>query len=128
MAPFPLLLIAPIIKYALLGGKLLAQFLLTLVQLLVLFLIGYFAFHSDDRKLARVLLAVYLPGSATTGLAICPAGGQDAPPVSPIVTLVALITSAIGGSWWPLADPAILDAAICLLKALVSPPGNGRAE
>ena len=42
---FRRLLIAPVHKYALLGGKLLSQFILTFAQLTFFFVIGYFAFH-----------------------------------------------------------------------------------
>ncbi|MBV9707489.1 MAG: hypothetical protein JO125_08795, partial [Chloroflexi bacterium] len=39
---FRRLLIAPIQKYALLAGKLVAQFILTLAQLAFFFIVGYF--------------------------------------------------------------------------------------
>ncbi len=100
---FRRLLIAPIQKYALLGGKLLAQFLLTLVQLLVLFLIGYFAFHLTIGSWPAVILLLIMASFATTGLGILLVSVvKTRRQLSPIVTLVVLITSAIGGSWWPL--------------------------
>ncbi len=101
---FRRLLIAPIQKYSLLGGKLLAQFILTLVQLLVLFLIGYFAFHLTIQSWPAVILLLVVTSFATTGLGILLVSVvKSRRQLSPIVTLVVLITSAIGGSWWPLA-------------------------
>ncbi|HLJ36296.1 MAG TPA: ABC transporter permease [Ktedonobacteraceae bacterium] len=101
---FRRLLIAPIQKYALLGGKLLAQFLLTLVQLLVLFLIGYFVFHLTIGSWPAVILLLIMASFATTGLGILLVSVvKTRRQLSPIVTLVVLVTSAIGGSWWPLA-------------------------
>src|SRR5437868_4661526 len=41
---FRRLLIAPIQKYALLGGKMLAQFIVTMAQLSIIFLVGYVVF------------------------------------------------------------------------------------
>lgn len=101
---FRRLLIAPIQKYALLGGKLLAQFILTLVQLLILFIIGYFAFHLTIGSWPAVILLLVMASFATTGLGILLVSVvKSRRQLSPIVTLVVLITSAIGGSWWPLA-------------------------
>ena len=101
---FRRLLIAPIQKYALLGGKLLAQFLLTLVQLLILFIIGYFAFHLTIGNWPAVILLLVMASFATTGLGILLVSVvKTRRQLSPVVTLVVLITSAIGGSWWPLS-------------------------
>ncbi len=101
---FRRLLIAPVQKYALLGGKLLAQFLLTLVQLLVLFMLGYFIFHLTIGSWPAVILLLIMASFATTGLGILLVSVvKTRRQLSPIVTLVVLITSAIGGSWWPLA-------------------------
>lgn len=101
---FRRLLIAPIQKYALLGGKLLAQFILTLTQLLVLFLIGYFVFHLTIGSWPAVILLLIVASFATTGLGILLVSVvKTRRQLSPVVTLVVLITSAIGGAWWPLA-------------------------
>lgn len=100
---FRRLLIAPVQKYALLGGKLLAQFILTLTQLLVLFLIGYFAFHLTIGSWPAVILLLIMASFATTGLGILLVSlVKTRRQLSPVVTLVVLITSAIGGAWWPL--------------------------
>ena len=100
---FRRLLIAPVQKYALLGGKLLAQFLLTLAQLAVLFVVGYFAFHLDIGSWPAVIALLICTSFATTGLGILLVSVvKSRRQLNPIVTLVVLITSAIGGAWWPL--------------------------
>lgn len=101
---FRRLLIAPIQKYALLGGKLLAQFILTLSQLVVLFAIGYFAFHLTIGSWPAIIVLLIGTSFATTGLGILLVSiVKTRRQLNPIVTLVTLITSAIGGAWWPLA-------------------------
>ena len=101
---FRRLLIAPVQKYALLGGKLLAQFILTLAQLLILFVIGYFAFHLTIGSWPAVIVLLIGTSFATTGLGILLVSiVKTRRQLSPIVTLVTLITSAIGGAWWPLS-------------------------
>jgi ABC-2 type transport system permease protein len=100
---FRRLLIAPVRKYALLGGKLLAQFLLTLLQLFVLFAVGYFAFHINVGSWPAVILLLIGSSFAATGLGILLVSiVKTRRQLNPIVTLVVLVTSAIGGSWWPL--------------------------
>ena len=100
---FRRLLIAPIQKYSLLGGKLLAQFLLTLLQLVVLFGVGYFAFHMHIGSWPGVILLVIGASFAATGLGILLVSVvKTRRQLAPVVTLVTLITSAIGGAWWPL--------------------------
>lgn len=100
---FRRLLIAPVQKYALLGGKLLAQFLLTLAQLVVLFIIGYFAFHLDIGSWPAVIALLIGASFAATGLGILLVSFvKTRRQLSSIVPLVVIITSAIGGAWWPL--------------------------
>lgn len=100
---FRRLLIAPIHKYSLLGGKLLAQFLLTLVQLLFLFGVGYLAFHMHVGSLPAVILLLIGASFAATGLGILLVSlVKTRRQLQPVVTLVTLVTSAIGGAWWPL--------------------------
>ena len=100
---FRRLLIAPIQKYALLGGKLLAQFLLTLLQLAILFTISYFLFHLDVASWPALILLLVGASFAATGLGILLVSVvKTRRQLAPVVTLVTLITSAIGGAWWPL--------------------------
>ncbi|GCF10932.1 ABC transporter permease [Dictyobacter arantiisoli] len=100
---FRRLLIAPIQKYALLGGKMLAQFLLTLAQLLILFLIGYFVFKMHIGNWLAVILLLIGTSFAATGLGMVLVSlVRSRRQISPVVSLVTLVTSAIGGAWWPL--------------------------
>ena len=100
---FRRLLIAPVRRYELLGGKMLAQFLLTLAQLAVLFGVGYFAFHLDIGSWPGVIALLIVTSFATTGLGILLVSlVKTRRQLNPIVTLVVLLTSAIGGAWWPL--------------------------
>ena len=100
---FRRLLIAPVQRYALLGGKLLAQFILTLAQLTVLFAVGYFAFHLTIGSWPGVIALIIGASFATTGLGILLVSiVKTRRQLNPVVTLVVLITSAIGGAWWPL--------------------------
>jgi ABC-2 type transport system permease protein len=100
---FRRLLVAPIQKYALLGGKLLAQFLLTLLQLTVLFGVGYLVFHIHIGSWPAVILLLVGASFAATGLGILLVSlVKTRRQLNPVVTLVTLLTSAIGGAWWPL--------------------------
>ena len=100
---FRRLLIAPIQKYSLLGGKVLAQFILTLLQLAVLFAIGNLVFHLDVTSWPALILLLIGTSFATTGLGILLVSVvKTRRQLNPIVTLVTLITAAIGGAWWPL--------------------------
>jgi ABC-2 type transport system permease protein len=67
---FRRLLIAPVQKYALLGGKLLSQFILTLAQLTFFFIFGYFAFHLNISSLPAVIALIIGASFAATGLGI----------------------------------------------------------
>jgi ABC-2 type transport system permease protein len=100
---FRRLLIAPVQRYALLGGKLLAQFILTLAQLTILFTVGYFAFHLTVGSWPGLIALLIGASFATTGLGILLVSVVKTRRQLPsVVTLVVLITSAIGGAWWPL--------------------------
>lgn len=100
---FRRLLIAPVSRFSLLGGKMLAQFLLTLLQLSILFTIGYFAFHLDIPNWFSLALLLIGTSFAATGLGlILVSVVKTRRQLNPVVTLVVLLTSAIGGAWWPL--------------------------
>jgi ABC-2 type transport system permease protein len=105
---FRRLLIAPVQKYALLGGKLLAQFILTFMQLFILFVLGYLVFHIHIGSWLAIIVMLLVTSFATTGLGILLISlVKTRRQLSPIVTLVTLVTSAIGGAWWPLSiEPA----------------------
>lgn len=85
-------------------GKLLARFLVGLVQMVVLLAIGYCTFGvSLGQRPAMLLLpaAAISFAAAAFGLIIaCVARTHDS--VMPFGAVVAMAMSAIGGCWWPL--------------------------
>jgi ABC-type multidrug transport system permease subunit len=85
-------------------GKLLARFLVGMVQMVVLLAIGYWLFGvSLGRNPAMLLLpaAAISFAAAAFGLIIaCVARTHDS--VMPFGAVVAMAMSAIGGCWWPL--------------------------
>ena len=102
---FKRLLIAPLPPYALLGGKLLAQFIQSVVQLTVLFALGALLFKIDlGPSIPALVLLIIGTSFAATGLAmILVSFIKSQRQLRPITTLVVLAFSAIGGSWWPLS-------------------------
>jgi ABC-2 type transport system permease protein len=100
---FRRLLMAPVPRYALLGGKLIAQFVLTLLQLTLLFIAGHLIFHLNIGSWQAIALLIISTSFATTGLGMLLVSVvKTRRQLTPIVTLTTLVTSAIGGSWWPL--------------------------
>ena len=100
---FRRLLIAPIQKYALLGGKMLAQFIVTMAQLSIIFLVGYFVFKVHMHGWLTVSLLLIGTSFAATGLGMLLVSlVRTRAQITQVVSLVVLVTSAIGGAWWPL--------------------------
>ncbi len=100
---FRRLLIAPIQKYALLGGKMFAQFLVTMAQLSIIFLVGYLVFKVHIYDWLTVSLLLMSTSFAATGLGMLLVSlVRTRAQINPVVSLVVLVTSAIGGAWWPL--------------------------
>ncbi|HEY1351304.1 MAG TPA: ABC transporter permease [Ktedonobacteraceae bacterium] len=96
------LLIAPIQKYALLGGKVLAQFVLTVLQMLLLFVFGYVFFHIHIGNILAVSLLILATAFGVTGLGIALVTlVKTRRQLSPVVTLVTLVSSIIGGVFFP---------------------------
>jgi len=101
---FKRLLIAPIPQWSLLGGKLLAQFLMGVGQIALMFLAGALVFHVKlGNSLLGLALITLATCWATTSLGILlVAVIRSRKQIHPITTLIILGTSAIGGSWFPL--------------------------
>ncbi|MBE9472465.1 MAG: ABC transporter permease, partial [Chloroflexi bacterium] len=101
---FKRLLIAPVPKYALLGGKLLAQFIVGVAQIVLMFAFGALVFHvSLGGSILGLVLVTLATCWATTSLGLLlVAVIKSRKQVHPITTLIVLGTSAIGGSWFPL--------------------------
>jgi ABC-2 type transport system permease protein len=99
---FRRLLIAPVRKYSLLGGKVLAQFVLTVIQIALLFIFGYVFFHINIGNLLAVILIILATSFAVTGLGIAlVAVVKTRRQFNPIVSLITILSGAIGGIFFP---------------------------
>jgi len=101
---FKRLLISPIPKWSLLGGKLVAQFLVGVGQIGLMFIFGALVFNMDVGHSPLGLLLITLATCwATTSLGILlVAVIRSRKQIHPITTLIILGSSAIGGAWFPL--------------------------
>jgi ABC-2 type transport system permease protein len=96
--------IAPIPRWAFLGGKLLARFVLGVLQMLVLFGFGHLVFdvslgRSPLAFLAMTLAVVF----AMTGFSLLVAAfARTREQIIPLGLTVIMLVCAIGGCWWPL--------------------------
>ncbi len=101
---FKRLLISPIPRWSLLGGKLMAQFLVGVGQIGLMFIFGALVFHLNlGDSLLGLLLITLATCWATTSLGILlVAVIRSRKQIHPITTLIILGSSAIGGSWFPL--------------------------
>jgi ABC-2 type transport system permease protein len=85
-------------------GKLLARFLVGLMQMVVLFSIGWWLFSVSLGQHPVMLLlpavAISFAAAAFSLIIACVARTHDA--VMPIGAVVSMAMSAIGGCWWPL--------------------------
>ncbi|HEY3991924.1 MAG TPA: ABC transporter permease [Ktedonobacteraceae bacterium] len=99
---FRRLLIAPVQKYALLAGKALAQFLLTLMQMLILFGFGYLFFHIHINDPLAVGLLILGTSFGVTGLGLVLVSlVKTRRQLNPIVSVVTLVSSVISGIFFP---------------------------
>jgi ABC-2 type transport system permease protein len=98
------LLIVPLPKVALLGGKLVAQFLVGVVQIALMFAFGTLLFRVSlgDSILGLVLLTLATCWATTSLGLLLVAIIKSRKQIHPITTLIILGSSAIGGSWFPL--------------------------
>jgi len=98
------LLIAPIPRMSVLGGKLLARFVVGLVQLSLLFAYGHLVFglslgHAPV-ALALVMMAVVF--SMTGFSLLVSAFARTREQVIPLGLTLIMVFCALGGCWWPL--------------------------
>jgi ABC-2 type transport system permease protein len=99
---FRRLLIAPVQKYALLAGKALAQFVLTLMQMLILFGFGYLFFHIHINDPLAVGLLILGTSFGVTGLGLVLVSlVKTRRQLNPIVSVVTLVSSVISGIFFP---------------------------
>ena len=98
------LLLAPVTKFSMLGGKVLAWTVIGLVQMSTLFVFGYFAFSislgNSIQGLFLTILGVAFTASCI-GLLISSLS-QSREQARSLGTLTILTMAATGGCWWPL--------------------------
>lgn len=96
--------LAPIPRMAILGGKLLARFLIGLVQLVLLFVYGHlvFALSLGSSPLALGLIMAGVVFSMTGFSLLVAAFARTREQVIPLGLTVIMIFCALGGCWWPL--------------------------
>lgn len=98
------LVIAPLRKADIIGGKITSNFIKGFLQLTVLLTFGHFVFDlnlgSDMLALLVLMAAIAL---ASTGLGLLLATlVKTHDQANSVALLIVMTTSAIGGSWWPL--------------------------
>jgi ABC-2 type transport system permease protein len=87
----------------LLGGKLLAHFIIGVVQIGLLFIAGRIFFGINVGSVPGVILLIIVTALATTALGMLLVSVvKTRQQLQPITTIVVLAFSALGGSWWPL--------------------------
>jgi len=99
------LLVAPVARPAILGGKLMAQFVIAILQMTILFGIGHFVFGMHlGRSIPGLVLMVGMTAFTATAFGILLASAvRTRRQATSIGTLVIILMSALGGSWWPLS-------------------------
>ena len=100
---FRRLLAAPMTKSAILLGKLFPYYLVTILQVVLMFGVGVVVFHMGLGHAPAALVAVTLTaGLAATGLGLMTAAlGRTPQQISGISTLLVLTMAALGGSMVP---------------------------
>ena len=98
------LLIAPIPRISVLGGKLLARFVVGLVQLVLLFAYGHLVFGLSlgHAPLALALVMAAVVFSMTGFSLLVSAFARTREQVIPLGLTLIMIFCALGGCWWPL--------------------------
>jgi ABC-2 type transport system permease protein len=101
---FKRLLISPIPQWSLLGGKLLAQFLVGVGQIVLMFIFGALVFdmHLGNSRLGLLLITLATCWATTSLGILLVAVISSRKQIHPITTMVILGSSAVGGSWFPL--------------------------
>jgi ABC-2 type transport system permease protein len=98
------LIIAPLSKADIIGGKIASNFIKGFLQLAVLLAFGHFVFSlnlgSDLLALMILMAAISLASTALGLLVAVLVRTKDQ--ADSVAQLIVLVMSAIGGSWWPL--------------------------
>ena len=114
------LLVFPVKKREILGGNLLASFVLGFIQILLLMLFGIFLFNVDwgnDLPYTLLLIGAYVfaiscMGLALSGIVKTPAQLHTATPI------ITVCTAMLGGTFWPLD---FVQSKVLLLLAKLTP-------
>jgi len=95
---------APIGRATLLGGKLLARYVVGVVQMLILFAFGHFVFGvSLGGSVLTFLVLTLLVVFSMTGFSLLVAAfARTREQIIPLGLTVVMLVCAVGGCWWPL--------------------------
>jgi ABC-2 type transport system permease protein len=98
--------VAPVSMASLLGGKLLARWIIGIVQLLLLLLFGHFVYGLSlgDSPAAMIAVATVAVASMTCFAALVAAFVHTREQAVPVGLAVAFILASLGGLLWPLYD------------------------
>jgi ABC-type multidrug transport system permease subunit len=98
------LAVAPVPRASLLGGKLLARWIVGTVQLLLLLLFGHFVYglRLGNSPIALVAVAAVAVGAMTCFAAAVAAFVHTREQAIPVGLAVAFVLAALGGLFWPL--------------------------
>ncbi|MEQ8672148.1 MAG: ABC transporter permease [Aggregatilineales bacterium] len=97
------LIMMPVTRADILGGKILSRFSIGIIQFVVIFAVGLLVgMNFGDNMLALLLVvAVYTLAITALSFALAPLF-KDEFQAGTAVTLIALPLAALGGAWWPL--------------------------
>jgi ABC-2 type transport system permease protein len=99
------LAVMPLGKWQFMTGKMIAQFVVSFIQVSLMLLVAKLLFNANihaDNVVGIVLVVTALSFAATALGMLLVSIFKSENAVSPVVTLVALIGSAVGGAWFPL--------------------------
>lgn len=99
------LAVMPLSKWQYMAGKMIAQFVISLLQVTLMLLVAKIFFNATinaDNILGVALIVIALSFAATALGMFLVSVFKSENAVSPVVTLVALVGSALGGAWFPL--------------------------
>jgi ABC-2 type transport system permease protein len=96
--------VAPIGRFALLGGKLLARYAVGVVQMLLLFGFGHFAFGiSLGPSLISFVTLTFAVVFSLMGFSLLVSSfAKTREQIIPLGLTVVMLVCAVGGCWWPL--------------------------
>ena len=97
------LVVMPVSRAEILGGKILAYFTLGLIQFAVVFLIGFgFGLDYGSNWIGIILIAISFSLAATALTFMLATLLRTEGQAGQLTTLLGLSLAALGGAWWPL--------------------------